>query len=142
MDRWPLSFAIFLKDNITQIGSIRFTNLDNTLYNVEYFIAKEYRNKGYAYEALTCLINEIKANKLFVLADTLRTYVYDVIHLDIRCLKITTNTENIASQRIAEKSGFKKYGTLLFTGSYGGKYYDDFVYYLVLNEDKTDKLNS
>lgn len=141
MENKSLGFVVFLKDGNTQIGSVGLTYCGNTKYNVEYFIMKDYRQKGYAYEALNCLLNEVKNNNLFILGDTLRMYVYDFIHPDIRCLKITANKENVASQRIAEKSGFKKYGTLLFTTSYDGKYYDDFVYYLVLNEDRTDKSN-
>lgn len=150
MDKRSLGFAIFLKESNTQIGSICLTeegknvlaDNDTVLYNVEYFITKEYRNKGYAYEALTSLINQIKTNNLFVLSETFRKCVYNVIHPDIRCLQIGTSTENIASQRIAEKSGFKKYGILLFSRSYDNKYYDDVIYYLVLNEDRTKYSNN
>jgi RimJ/RimL family protein N-acetyltransferase len=141
MNRRPLSFAIFLKDGNIQIGSVCFTDRGNTRYNVEYFIIKEYRNKGYAYEALNCLIDEVKNNRLFILKNTLRNCVFDVIHPNIRCLQITTGINNIASQKMAEKAGFTKCGTLLFQYSYDNKYCDEIVYYLVLNEDRIDYSN-
>lgn len=40
MNEKPLGFAIFLKNSNTPIGSICFTNRDNALYNVEYFVKK------------------------------------------------------------------------------------------------------
>lgn len=141
MNRRPLSFAVFLKDGNIQIGSVCFTDRGNTRYNVEYFIIKEYRNKGYAYEALNCLINEVKNNRLFILKNTLRNCIFDIIHPDIRCLQITTGNNNIASQKMAEKAGFTKYGILLFQYLYDNKYCDEIVYYLVLNEDRTDYSN-
>lgn len=60
MNEKPLGFAIFLKNSNTPIGSIGFTNQDNALYNVDYFIKKEYRRNGYAFEALNELINQLK----------------------------------------------------------------------------------
>ena len=131
-----LNIAIFLKNNNTPIGSICFTNFNNALYNVEYFIIKEYRRNGYAFEALNELINQLKLKSLFILSETLRQCVFDVVNPDIRCLKIKTKTTNIGSQKLAEKAGFTRYGTLLFSGCYKNKYYDEVVYYFVLNEDR------
>ena len=65
MNEKPLGFAIFLKNSNTPIGSICFTNFNNALYNVEYFVIKEYRRNGYAFEALNELINQLKLNKGF-----------------------------------------------------------------------------
>lgn len=70
------------------------------------------------------------------MSESLRQCVFDVVNPDIRCLKIKTKTTNIGSQKLAEKAGFTKYGTLLFSGCYKNKYYDEVVYYLVLNEDR------
>lgn len=136
MNEKPLGFAIFLKNSNTPIGSICFTNRDNALYNVEYFVKKEYRRNGYAFEALNELINQLKLKSLFILSETLRQCVFDVVNPDIRCLKIKTKITNIGSQKLAEKAGFTRYGTLLFSGCYKNKYYDEVVYYLVLNEDR------
>ncbi len=142
MNERPLGFAIFLKNSNIPIGSICFTNFDNdALYNVEYFVKKEYRRNGYAFEALIELINQLKLDSLFVLSETLRECVFDVVNPDIRCLKIKTEITNTSSQKLAEKAGFTRYGTLLFSGLYKNKYYDEVVYYLVLNEDRKGNLN-
>ena len=108
MNEKPLGFAIFLKNSNTPIGSICFTNFNNTLYNVEYFVIKEYRRNGYAFEALNELINQLKLKSLFVLSETLRQCVFDVVNPDIRCLKIKTKITNIGSQKLAEKAGFTR----------------------------------
>lgn len=131
-----LVFAVLLKDTNEFIGSVGFTDLNGALYNVEYFIKANHRKKGYAFEALEELILRVKMKKLSILSETVRACVFEEICLDIRCLTIRTDVENLASQRMAEKAGFEKAGTLLFSCFFKNKYHDEVVYYLTLNEDR------
>lgn len=138
----PLMFAIFLKDSNELIGSIGLNNRNDALYNVEYFIKSDYRRNGYALEAVNELIFRVKGKSLSVLSDTVRDCVFEVVCPDIRCLMIRNDIENIASQRIAEKVGFKKAGTLLFSFLFKNKYYDENVYYLQLSSNKKESKNN
>lgn len=92
----PYTFAIVLKETDEPIGCIglvptgeeHFKPLTNER-EVGYWIGYPYWGKGLTTEALSALI----------------VFCRDSLHLDY--LMITTDAKNIASQRVAEKCGFK-----------------------------------
>ena len=136
MSKCPLGFALVLKDGGEFIGSVAITDSNKYLYNVEYFIKKEYRNKGYAKEACKVLIEKIRSKELKVLEAPIKEGVFDEVPPDIRCLKISTSKENIASQSLALSLGFEYAGTVLFEREFKGNYIDEVVYYMVINDNK------
>ena len=136
MSRCPLGFALVLKDSEEFIGSVAITDINKYLYNVEYFIKKEYRNKGYAKEACKLLIEKIKSKELKILESPIKECIFDEVPPDIMCLKIFTAKENTASQSLALSLGFEYAGTLLFEKEFKGNYIDEVVYYIVINENR------
>ena len=85
----PFVYAIIRKSDLKNIGYVQLVYVDD-IYEVGYHIAKPYTNSGYA----------TKAVKLF-----------------LKCLKEKTNAkelygitlkENIASQKVLQKCGFKR----------------------------------
>lgn len=87
-----LVYKISLKDN-TPIGivggELQRDHYGNVAWNISYAILSNYRNKGYATEALDSFTEEIKQ------------YSIPTAFLDI-------STLNVESERVAEKAGYKK----------------------------------
>lgn len=84
----PLVYPVLLKDE-TNIGYVQFVPIEEG-YEVGYHIAKEYTNNGYATEALKVFVKDMMQRKEL-------DKVYGI------CV-----SENIASKKVLEKSGFKK----------------------------------
>jgi RimJ/RimL family protein N-acetyltransferase len=86
-------------------------------YEIGYIIyKKEYCGKGYTTEAVKLLCDYLfKAKK--------------ITRLEIRC-----SNENVASKRVAEKSGFVHEGTSKSAFRRAGKLYDSEVYALTIEE--------
>lgn len=136
VSRRPLGFALVLKDSEEFIGSVAIADINKCLYNLEYFIKKEYRNRGYAKEACKALIEKIKSKELKVLEAPIKEGVFDEVAPDIRCLKIFASKENVASRSLALSLGFEYAGTLLFEKEFKGNYIDEVVYYMVINDNR------
>ena len=84
----PLVYPVLLNDG-TNIGYVQLVPIEEG-YEIGYHIGREYTNNGYATEALKAFLREIMPNKHI---DT----VYGI------CV-----SENIASKKVMEKSGFIK----------------------------------
>ena len=84
----PLVYPVLLKDG-TNIGYVQLVPMEEG-FEVGYHIGKEYTNNGYATEAVKVFLDEIMPKKKI---DT----VYGI------CL-----SENTASKKVLEKSGFVK----------------------------------
>ena len=84
----PFVYPVLLKDG-TNIGYVQLAPIEEG-FEVGYHIGKEYTNNGYATEALKAFLYEIMAKKNL-------DNVYGI------CV-----SENIASKRVLEKSGFIK----------------------------------
>ena len=84
----PFVYPILLK-NGTNIGYVQLVPIKEG-YEVGYHIGKEYTNNGYATEALKAFLSEIMPKKNL-------NKVYGI------CV-----SENIASKKVLEKSGFEK----------------------------------
>lgn len=86
-DEGPLVYPVLLK-NETNIGYVQLVPIEEG-FEVGYHIGKEYTNNGYATEALKAFLCEIMPKKNL-------DNVYGI------CV-----SENIASKKVLEKSGFK-----------------------------------
>lgn len=84
----PLVYPVLLKDG-TNVGYVQLVPIEEG-FEVGYHIGKEYTGNGYATEALKAFLNEIMSKKNL-------ENVYGV------CV-----SENIASKKVLEKSGFVK----------------------------------
>lgn len=97
-------YAIFEKDSLEQemIGYVGI-GYQKQHYEVEFYISKSYRNRGYCTEALKMLIDEaFKGNLMWRDGCGKETY------LSIREIHATTISSNIPTVRVLEKCGFIK----------------------------------
>lgn len=90
-----ICYSVFLKDTDEYIGYVGIKpNADDPgLGELEYFISRSYRNKGYCHEAARALIDAFKDG---LLTDTRGIELY-----------AETISENAASARVLEKLGFR-----------------------------------
>jgi ribosomal-protein-alanine N-acetyltransferase len=90
---------------------------------IGYYLVPEERGKGYGTEAIRILVDYLFLTK------------------DVPRVQAVTSVENKASQRVLEKSGFKKEGTIrsaLWTGK--GKWTDGILYSILREEWKEPKI--
>ncbi len=66
------------------------------------YIFKGYRKKGYATEALSCILQKIFGSELFVERESIREGIIT------ERIVSTVRRENVASQKMMEKLGFKR----------------------------------
>ncbi len=98
---WYAIWMIELKDG-THIGELCFKGLDATgVAEIGYGISDEYQNKGYATEAVNAVLSWAFRNP------------------NVTAVEAETDPENIASQRVLEKCGFKPNGQM---GEEGPRY--------------------
>ncbi|MCU9533910.1 GNAT family N-acetyltransferase [Streptococcus sp. CSL10205-OR2] len=86
------NWAIEEKKSQTLIGAIRFEKIDfyNKEVEISYFIHKDFWSQGYATNALKSIV------------------ALAINDLRFKRLVIITHLENTASQKVAQKAGFKK----------------------------------
>lgn len=98
---WYAIWMIELKDG-THIGELCFKGLsDEGVTEIGYGIAEKYQCCGYATEAVSAVAG------------------WALKQSDVMCVKAETQEDNIASQRVLEKSGFEPTGE---TGEEGPLY--------------------
>ena len=90
------SWAIVLKENDKVIGSISLSDINrhDRYKEIEYIISMNYQNKGYATEAVKCLLK------------------YAFTELDLLVVAVCHYSSNLKSKRVIEKCGFTYEGTL------------------------------
>lgn len=111
------NYAIVLKDSA--IGNISLeigTDIKQRSAELGYWIGEQYWNKGYTTVALQQIIQIAKTTSV-------RRLFAEVIE------------ENIASIRILEKCGFKQEGYFSESIYKNGKFYNSYIYALLLNAD-------
>ena len=109
----PFSFYIHLKDTDEEIGVISLFDYENkhnlrplgTAY-LHYYLYKQYRHQGYAYEAASLLIDAFFACKLKNAVVTEKHFEVEEKASEPVCIKIGTNGKNQASIALATKLGF------------------------------------
>jgi RimJ/RimL family protein N-acetyltransferase len=89
---------------------------------IGYTLVPSERGKGYGAEAL-----EIMVDYLFLSRDIMR-------------IQAQTDQRNVASQRVLEKAGFKKEGTLRKNFFMRGEWTDDYIYSILREEWKEPKI--
>ncbi len=77
---------------------------------IGYTLLPSERGKGYCTEALKVMVDY-----LFLSRDVMR-------------IQVQTDQRNVASQKVAEKAGFKKEGTLRYNFFIRGEWTDDYIY--------------
>lgn len=128
-----LSFAILLKDSEEFIGDVTLGKTQGGSYNLEYIIMPHYRQKGYAYEAVWKLLDEVLHDRLFILEETLKVGVFQEVNPPIQRIVAKINVNNAPSIKLIEKLGFKK-GRLLKNHR---KLHDNYQNYRVYTLKKT-----
>jgi len=113
-------FIIEKKDG-SKIGSIGHFPVGKLL-EIGYAIIPSERGKGYCTEAV-----KIMVDYLFLAKDTARIQAH-------------TDTRNKASQKVAEKAGFKKEGTIRKAMFIMGEWRDLFLYSILREEWKEPKI--
>jgi RimJ/RimL family protein N-acetyltransferase len=92
------------------------------LLEIGYTILPGERGKGYCTEAVNVMVDY-----LFLSKDMMR-------------IQATTDTRNLASQRVLEKAGFRREGTLRKTGFVRGEWVDDYLYSMLREEWKEPRI--
>ncbi len=114
-------FFLIEKKDGSKIGSIGHYSRGNAL-EIGYFIVPNERGKGYCSEAV-----QIMVDYLFLSRDIVRVQAH-------------TNIGNRASQRVLEKSGFKKEGTFRKEYFVRGEWVDSCFYGILREEWKEPKI--
>jgi RimJ/RimL family protein N-acetyltransferase len=113
------TWFVIEKNDGTKIGFIiHYTNQPSGSLSVGYALAPNERGKGYGTEAL-----KIMVDYLFLTRDIMR-------------IQAATDVRNVASQRILEKAGFKREGTIRKSDFVRGQWVDDYIYGIVREEWK------
>jgi len=116
------NFIIEKKDG-TKVGFIRHgLILPHKLLEIGYAIVPSERGKGYATEAAQLVVDYLFLSK------------------DICRIEAGTNVRNKASQRVLEKVGFKREGTLRKVMFVRGEWVDVYVYSILREEWKEPKI--
>ena len=110
---YPLKFIIETKDTKEMVGMIGLPyDKDIKTGTLEYFVFREFRNRGYCKEAMQALCNAALSGKLFYPAETVRYEIYGRKKLDIQVIRANVAADNIASIKALEHCGFVYEGTL------------------------------
>jgi len=116
-EKW---FLIEKKDG-TKIGIVTHGFTGNLL-EIGYILVPKERRKGYCAEAV-----KIMVDYLFLSKDTIR-------------IQAATVPGNVASQKVLEKAGFKKEGTLRKSYFLRGEWTDSLIYSILREEWKEPKI--
>lgn len=135
----PFAFYIFLKDTSEEIGIASLYDFESKhnrvlqIADVHYYIYKEYRHRGYAYEATSLLVDAFYNKKLknYVAMD--KKYLMEEKCCEPLCLKINVNAKNQASNALANKLGFVFEGTIHYYKMMDDVPQDENRYYLDKN---------
>jgi ribosomal-protein-alanine N-acetyltransferase len=117
-------FIIETKDG-SKIGYIcHFTLVHPAGKHLEigYFLIPSERGKGYGTEALGIIVDYLFLSK------------------DVMRIQVQTDPRNVASQKVIEKIGFKKEGTLRKNFFMRGEWVDAFIYSILREEWKEPKI--
>jgi ribosomal-protein-alanine N-acetyltransferase len=120
----PKWFLIEKKDG-TKIGYIWHSNMLNLymkMLEIGYGLVPSEREKGYCTEAAQLMVDYLFLSK------------------EVTRIIATTHTKNVASQKILEKVGFKREGTLRKTYHLKGEWIDMFLYSILREEWKQPKI--
>ncbi len=113
-------FVIEKKDG-TKIGTVGHF-LTGTLLEIGYTLVPNERGKGYCTEAVRIIVDYLFLSK------------------DTRRIQAQTDPRNVASQKVLEKVGFKKEGTLRKSYFVRGEWTDNLIYSILREEWKEPRI--
>ncbi len=116
--RWNIS----IKGNNDSVGQIAYFLIDdkNHFGEIEYCIGEKFQNKGYITEAVKAIIG------------------FGLKEIGLNKVQVCHKSNNPASRRVIEKSGFKYEGTLREYFYMDGEYIDRLYYSILKREWKMD----
>ena len=123
----PLDYRQFIieKKNRTKIGGIQHFNVlapyAKTL-EIGYALLPNERAKGYCTEAAQIMLDYLFLSK------------------DVACIQATTDVGNVASQKVLEKAGFQKEGTLRKRFFSNGEWKDTVMFSILKEEWKEPRI--
>jgi RimJ/RimL family protein N-acetyltransferase len=122
-DNHPPDSKIFFieKKDGTKIGWIGHF-LNGRLLEIYYYLLPRERKKGFGTEAIVIMVD------------------YLFLSRDLTRVQATCDPHNIASQRVLEKTGFKKEGIVRKVGYNVGRIVDDCLYSILREEWKEPKI--
>ncbi len=128
-----LGFSVLLKETKELIGSVALRLMRNdAVYNLEYFIFPEFRRKGYAFEAVSALIEKAKNNELLILEETVKCGFFEKVNPKIKSIEVKIAEYNTRSMGLIRKLGFKEICDIPLLQVLHGKYYNGkYFYYLI-----------
>jgi RimJ/RimL family protein N-acetyltransferase len=121
----PIDFKVFIieKKDGTKIGDIHHgLNRPHRLMEIHYWLVQNERNKGYGTEAVQLMVDYLFLSKELVRIQAI---------VDVR---------NKASQRVLEKAGFKREGTIRNCYFNRGAWRDYYLYSILREEWKEPKI--
>lgn len=137
----PLFFAVVEKISNTLIGYVGLVNelkfketsdISNdatTKYRIEYYIFKDYRNKGYCKEAIFSLTDSAFGRKLISPIATICKDIYDYKTTEINKIVAIIATVNILSIKLIESCGFTHETTFVKSKKLPNRGWIDEAYY-------------
>jgi RimJ/RimL family protein N-acetyltransferase len=121
----PRDFKVFIiqKKDGTKIGDIHHgLNQPHNLMEIHYWLVQKERNKGYATEAVQLMVDYLFLSKEFVR------------------IQAITDVRNKPSQRVLEKVGFRREGTIRNCYFNRGTWRDYYLYSILRREWKEPKI--
>lgn len=107
-------FSLIDKKTNKVIGNIglypSYNQIEINTYELQYYIVKKERRKGYAKEAVAALLKQIKDDKIIVQSDFNYMYKYESKNIKIEFLRISCDPFNKASKNLAISLGFEYAG--------------------------------
>jgi RimJ/RimL family protein N-acetyltransferase len=127
LDSSPFEEKMFIieKKEGTKIGYIAHFNMlapYTKMQEIGYFLIPNERGKGYCTEATQLIVDYVFLSK------------------SVSRIQATTHTENAASQKVLEKSGFKKEGVLRKSNLVKGEWIDMSIFSILREEWKEPKI--
>lgn len=113
---------IIEKKNGSKIGSAGHFLTTENLTEIGFSVLPKERGKGYCTEAVKILVD------------------YLFLSTDIVRIQARTDTRNAAAQKVLEKAGFRKEGTLRKVMFVRGKWSDSYIYSILREEWKEPKI--
>jgi RimJ/RimL family protein N-acetyltransferase len=117
-------FIVEKKDG-TKIGFIAYFFMPHPwgrMLEIGYGLVQGERGKGFCTEAAQLIVDYLFLSK------------------EVVCIQATTDTENFASQKVLEKTGFKKEGIMRKRFFYNGQWRDIVLYSILREEWKEPKI--
>lgn len=135
---YPYSFVVTLKEDDTPIGVVGLRNIRKDSTHTErleasvlsYYIYKEYRQNGYAKEALKLLLNAYFNEDLIGITKTDYNFEMEIERVKAISVSLDCSINNIPSIKLAKSMGFIEEGHLHNTWCIDNEYSDGLFFFI------------